>query len=327
MRISSLRGLLALFLSAVTIAFTQSALAEGFPSRQVTIVVPFDPGAATDIAARILAQKLATYWGVRVVVENRSGAASTIGARFVSDANPDGYTLLFSTSDTFATVPFLKPYRSFRPKEGLVPIHLIADVIDGIVVHPSLHVTTLPELVAYARANPTELRYSSAGAGSAPHLAIEMLKSVAKIDIQHVPYRGLAQAVNAVMTDQVQISAMGYSGRSLVDSGMLRMIAVAGPKRFPAFPNVPTTAEVGYPKVIASTVLNVAAPAKTPRDVLEKIDSGISRAMNDPEVKQLLTEKYGLLISDIGLNAASGEIERLSKIGEEMVHISGADKE
>jgi tripartite-type tricarboxylate transporter receptor subunit TctC len=319
--------LLSLLLVMVAVQFRASVAASDFPNRQVQVVVPFTPGATVDIAARIFAQKMATYWGQPVIVDNRPGASTTLAARFVSQAAPDGYTLLFSLNETFTVVPHLAQHRTFQPMTDLAPIHLLATLMNAIVIHPSLPVTTLPALIDYARANPGILRYSSPGHGSNVHLAMEMLKSLAKIDIQHVPYRGLAPATTAVLTNEVQIGQAGYSARELIDGGRLRAIAIAGGERLPAFANVPTTAEVGYAKVDSSTLLMFSAPAKTPKETLDKINNDLSRALNEPEMRKHLVEARGLAIANIGMTAAPTELKRRFQEGAEMVRVSGADRE
>jgi tripartite-type tricarboxylate transporter receptor subunit TctC len=325
MRFDRLLSLLILLVGDV--ALPSPAIAVDFPTRQVQIVVPYTPGAMVDIAARTFATKLSSYWGQPVIVDNRPGAGSTLGARLVAQAQPDGYTLLFSINETFTVVPHLATHRSFQPLSDLTPINLLATLTNAIVVNPSLPVTTLPELIAHAKANPGALRYGSPGHGSNVHLAMEMLKSLAKIDIQHVPYRGLAPATTAVIANEVHIGMAGYSGRELVESGRLRVIATAGPERLPAFGTVPTTAETGYSKVDSSTWLLIAAPAKTPKDILDKINSDLSRALNDPDMRRELIERRGLAIANIGRDTAMAHLERRSREDAEMVKVSGADRE
>ncbi|MEA2980867.1 MAG: hypothetical protein QOF09_2690 [Alphaproteobacteria bacterium] len=321
------RSLSLLILLAGSVPLQSPAVASDFPTRQVQIVVPYTPGATVDIVARIFAAKLSSYWGQPVIVDNRPGASTTLGAKLVAQGQPDGYTLLFSTSETFTVVPHMAQHRSFQPMAELRPINVLATLTNAIVVNPSLPVATLSELIAHARANPGTLRYSSPGHGSNVHLAMEMLNSLAKIGIQHVPYRGLAPATTAVLTNEVQIGQAGYSGRDLVESGRLKAIAIAGSERLPAFASVPTTAEAGYGKVDSSTWLIIAAPAKTPKEILGKIDSDLSRALNDPDMRQELTDRRGLAIMNIGWDKAVVQLDRRAKEGAEMVQVSGADRE
>ena len=313
--------------AALAAAVPSLAIARDFPVRQVQLVVPFAAGGAVDAAARLFALKLTTYWGQPVIVENRPGGSTTVAAKQVAQANPDGYTLLFTLGDTFAVVPYLAQHRAFQPMNDLMPINLVAKIVNAIVVNPSLPVETLPSLVEYARAHPTELRYGSAGLGSNMHLTMETLKSVAKVEIQHVPYRGSAPAVTATVANEVQITVAGHSARDLVDSGRLRAIAIAAQERMPAFQNVPTTGEVGYGKVDSSSYLIVAAPIKTPPAVVKTINTDLSRILNEPEFRNQLTETYGHVITNIGGDAAIKELERLAQESAETVRMAGADKE
>jgi tripartite-type tricarboxylate transporter receptor subunit TctC len=316
-----------LLVSALAAALPPRPMARDFPTRQVQLVVPFAAGGAVDAAARLFALKLTADWGHPVIVENRPGGSTTIAAKQVAQANPDGYTLLFTLGDTFAVVPYLAQHRAFQPMNDLVPINLVAKIVNAIVVNPSLPVDTLPSLIEYARAHPSALRYGSAGLGSNMHLTMETLKAAAKIEIQHVPYRGSAPAVTATVANEVQITVAGHQARDLVESGRLKAIAIAAQERMPAFPNVPTTGEVGYGKVDSSSYLVVATPIKTPPAVIKTINEDLSRVLNEPEFRKQLTETYGHVITNIGGAAAVGELERLAKESAETVHIAGADKE
>jgi tripartite-type tricarboxylate transporter receptor subunit TctC len=288
--------------------------------------VPYAAGGAVDTAARLFALKLAADWGQTVIVENRPGGSTTIAAKQVAQASPDGYTLLFALCDTFGVVPHLAHHRAFQPMNDLVPINLVAKIVNAIIVNPSLPIDTLPSLVEYARARPTALRYGSAGLGSNVHLTMETLKSVAKVEIQHVPYRGSAPAVTATVANEVQVTVAGHTARDLIDSGRLRAIAIAAQERMPAFPNVPTTGEVGYGKVDSSSYLIVAAPIKTPPAVVTTINEDLSRILNEPGFRKQLTETYGHVTTNIGGPAAIQELERFAQASAETVRISGADK-
>jgi tripartite-type tricarboxylate transporter receptor subunit TctC len=316
-----------LVLLAVGAALPSHVMARDFPARQVQLVVPYAAGGAVDTAARLFAFKLAAYWGQPVIVENRPGGSTTIAVKQVAQANPDGYTLLFALGDTFGVVPHLAQHRAFQPMNDLVPINLVAKIVNAIIVNPSLPIETLPSLVEYARARPTALRYGSAGIGSNVHLTMETLKSVAKVDIQHVPYRGSAPAVTATVANEVQVTVAGHTARDLIDSGRLRAIAIAAQERMPAFPNVPTTGEVGYGQVDSSSYLIVAAPIKTPPAVVKTINEDFSRILNEPEFRKQVTETYGHVIANIGGPAAIQELERFAQASAETVRMAGADKE
>jgi tripartite-type tricarboxylate transporter receptor subunit TctC len=301
--------------------------ARDFPTRTVEFLVPFAAGGAVDGAARLFAAKLSTYWQQPVVVENRPGGSTTIASKQVGQARPDGHSLLFTLGDTFTVVPFLAQHRTFKPFEDLVPINLPAKIINAIVVNPGLPVKDLAGLIAYARQHPKELRYGSAGVGSNVHLTMEMLKAAAGIEIQHIPYRGSGPAVTATLANDVQITVAGYAARALIEGGKLRAIATAAAERLGAFPDIPTTIELGYPKVDSSSWFVVAAPTKTPPAILKAIDTDLGRALNDPELRRQITESYGHVITNIPEPAAIQWLRDSARTSAEAVHIAGADRE
>jgi tripartite-type tricarboxylate transporter receptor subunit TctC len=308
-------------------ALHSSAESRDFPARQVSLVVPFAAGGAVDIAARVLGNELAKHWGQPVIVENRPGGSTTIAAKQVAQAAPDSYTLLFTLGDTFAVVPHLAQHRSFQPLKELLPINLPAKIVNAIVVTPSIPARTLPALIDYARARPGVLRYGSAGVGSNIHLTMETLKASAKLDIQHVPYRGLAPALTATLADEVQMTVAGYSARELIDGGRIVPVAIAAQERMPAFPNVATTAEYGFGKVDSSSWLVIAAPASTPAAILQSINEDLARALNEPELRKQITERYGHVVTDVSGSAAVEQLKRLSQESEQIVRLVGLDKE
>lgn len=318
---------LLLILSAIITSAHTTVFAGAYPIRAVKIVVPFTPGATVDVAARIIAAKLSAYWSQPVIVENHPGAGSTVGAKFVAEGSPDGYNLLFTLSDTFTVLPHLAQYQSFHPMSDLIPINLMAVLVDAIVANPSVPANTLPELISYARTHPGSLRYGSPGPGTNIHLSMEMLKSLAKIDMQHVPYRGLEPAVTATISNVVHVTQAGYSARDLITSGRLKILAVAGSKRFDAFPAIPTTAELGYGKVDSSSWLMIAAPAKTPETILSKLDADLSRLLGEPDIRQQLVQRSGLIISDIRRDNAAASLIRQSAARAEAVNVSGVNKD
>jgi tripartite-type tricarboxylate transporter receptor subunit TctC len=275
----------------------------------------------------VFAAKLSEFWGQPVIVENRPGASTTLASRYVAQGTPDGYNMLFTLLETFTVVPHLAAHRNFQPMSELAPINLLAKLVNAIVVNPSLPVDTLHALVEYARANPTALRYGSPGRGSNIQLSLEMLKSQAKIDIQHVAYRGIAPALTAAITNEVQITQAGYSARDLIEGGKLKAIAIAGTERLQAFSKIPTTGEFGYPKVDSSSWLMMAAPAKTPKATLDTINKDLSRVLNDPEIRKQLIEARGLVITDSSGPTMLEQIGRSFQQMAEAVKVSGSDKE
>ena len=303
------------------------ASARDFPTRAVQIIVPYEPGAAVDTTARIVANKLSEVWQVPVIVENKPGAGTTIGSNYVAQAAPDGYTMLYTISDTFTVTPHLANYKSYQPFEDLAPVSLLANLINGIIVHPSMPFQTLPALIDYARANPGKLRYSSPGSGSNIHLTMEVLKSKARVEIEHIPYKGVGPATTAVRKGEVEIGLAGYSAKGLIDAGEVRLVVVAGPDRFAAYPKIPTTAEVGYAAVDSSTWLMLAAPKKTPKDRVEAINDAVMKVLNDPDVKNDLTGKRGLIVRGVGPAEADTILRKRFIDHGKAVHLSGADKE
>jgi tripartite-type tricarboxylate transporter receptor subunit TctC len=293
----------------------------------VKFIVPFAAGGAVDGAARLFAERLSTYWQQPVIVENQPGASTTIASKQVAQTRPDGHNILFTLGDTFTVVPFLAQHRSFAPFDDLIPISLPAKIVNAIVVNPELPVKDPAGLIAYARQHPKDLRYGSAGVGSNVHLTMEMLNAAAGITIQHIPYRGSGPAVTATLANEVQITVAGYAARALIESGKLRAIAIAGPERMEAFPDIPTTTELGYAKVDSSSWFVLAAPAKTPSAILKTINDDVKSVLTDPQFRKRITEGYGHVITDVAGPEAAQKLRAAARISAEAVHIAGADRE
>ncbi len=304
-RSSSMRGMknpetvmrLARPLAACAIALVASAvaapaaLAQGYPSKPVRLVVPFPPGGVTDIVGRLLAQKLGEALGQQVVVENRGGAAGAVGAVAVAKSAPDGYTLLMATA-THAINATLLPNQGFDLVKDVAPVSLAASVPLLLAVHPSLPVKTPKELVAYAAANPGKANFASGSTGSASHLAGEMLKSMAKVDMVHVPYKGGSLGIQDLVAGQVQLMFENMpSILPFVQSGRLRGVAVTGPARSPAAPELPTMIESGFPDFEAGSWYGLFAPAGTPREILARLNTDMVKALRQPETKKLLAQQ------------------------------------
>lgn len=295
-------------------------------SKSVRIIVPFAPGAAVDVVARILAVPLSTQWSKSVIVENRPGGLTLIAAELVARSEPDGDTLLFCLDDTFTIVPYLAEPGSIDPMKELVPINLVGTIPMVFVVNPSLPVDTIPALIAYARNNPTALSYGSAGEGSLTHLAMEVFKAEAKIDIVHVPYRGLAPVQTAVMAGEVQMAILGYgSSRGMIEAGRLRAIAIPSPARVASLPNVPTMAELGYPRVDATSRLTIAGPARMSEKTIDRVNGAVSHVLEAPETRKLI-EARDIVVTDMGPKPFAEEIRRLSLSNGEAAKISGVKR-
>ena len=273
--------IIALGLMAVSPTFAQT-----YPSRLVTLVVPFPPGGGTDTGARIIAEQLSKRWGQTVVIDNKGGAAGQIGADLVAKAKPDGYTLLLGNIGTQAINPSLYPKMSYNPDTAFAPISLLAELPLAMMVNPAVPANTAAEFIALAKSRPGQLSYSSAGAGGAPHLAAEMFKEQTGSFILHVPYRGGGPAIADLLAGHVQLSFMTVLEASgHIKAGKLRALAVTGGKRVPALPDVPTLSEGVLPGFNAISWLGLLAPAGTPPAIVEKIAADVRSVLADESVK------------------------------------------
>ena len=260
--------------------------AQTFPSRTVTLVVPFPPGGGTDTGARIIAEQLSRRWSQPVVVENKGGAAGQIGADFVAKSKPDGYTLLLGNIGTQAINPLLYPRLPYDADKAFAPVSLVAELPLAMMVNPSVPANTAADFIALAKAKPGQMSYSSSGAGGAPHLAAEMFKEQTGTFILHVPYRGGGPAIADLLAGHVQLSFMTVLEASgHIKAGKLRALAVTGDKRVPAFPDVPTLAEGVVPGFNAISWIGLLAPAGTPRDVVDKMAADLRTVLSDESVK------------------------------------------
>lgn len=301
------------------ISGTLTAASESnYPQRPVRMIVPFPPGGANDIVARLVAQRLNERWGRPVVIDNRGGAGGNIGTELGVKAAPDGYTLLVGSVSTLASNVGLYPKLPFDPRRDLAPVTLIATVPSILVVNPSVAAASVQELIQLARATPKRLNFSSFGDGSSAHLMGEMFKSMAKIDIVHVPYKGGGPALVAVVSGEVQ---MGFSNLSValpqVKAGKVRGIAVTSAKRAMALPETPTIAESGLADFEASTWVGIVAPVGTPRALIQRINRDIHSVIAEPEMKnQLLSRALEPAAStpEAFARQIRTDIERWSKI-------------
>jgi tripartite-type tricarboxylate transporter receptor subunit TctC len=266
-----------------------SASAQAYPTRPIKVVVPFPAGGPTDGMARIISDRLGAVLGQPIIVENRGGAGGGIGGKFVAEADPDGYTVLMSPSGALATGPVVNPNIGYDPVKVFASIGQLIETPIIVGVHPSLPVTSMAEVVSYAKANPGKIKWGSQGFGTAPHLLIELFKLEAGVNIVHVPYRGTGPLLNAILGNEVQIIAdPSTTSLPFVQDGKVRAIAIAGNARASKLPNVPTVVEAGFPYLVSPFWLAVVAPAKTPREIIAKLNSAFREALAVPETRARL---------------------------------------
>ena len=280
-----------LFMVFVATLAAWPAVAQTYPQRPIRLIVPFPPGAGTDVVARLVSGKLADELGQPIVVENRTGAGGAIGAEAVAKADSDGYTLLFVASP-FTTVAAAAAKPTYDPVKQFAAASLIATGPLVFVVTPSLPVTSMRELVALARAQPGVLNYGSAGTGGVNHLVLEMLRLKAGIDIVHIPYRGIGPAVVDLLGGAVQtLTATVPAVVPHLKQGKVRALAVTGARRVPQLPDVPTMREAGLDGLEVYNYWGFVAPAGTPRAVLDRLHAGVERALADPKLRGRLGEE------------------------------------
>jgi tripartite-type tricarboxylate transporter receptor subunit TctC len=295
--------------SAFLVATAVTALAQDkYPNKPVRLIVAFPPGGSTDIIARLVGQRLSERLGQQVIIDNRGGAGGTIGTELAARANPDGYTLTMGTTSTHVIAPAAYPKLTYDPIKDFAPITLVASTPYLLVLNPGVKASSLKEFVALVKSQPGKLNYASAGTGSTTHLAMEMLKSTAGLDIVHVPYNGNGPAGAAVLGGQVQ-ALFGSMPAVLpqAKSGKLRPIAVGTAKRSSALPDVPTVAESGYPGFEVSLWLGFFAPRGTPIEIINRLHSELARIALSPEMKEQF-ERNG---AEPATNASSLDLQRL----------------
>jgi len=275
---------------AIAAALPVPAQAQPFPARPVRLVVPFPPGGATDIIGRLIAQKASEDWGQSVVVDNRPGAGGNIGADLVAKSPPDGYTMgIVITAHVIN--PSMRADLPYNTTKDLAGVSMVAVSHIALVATPGLEANTVPELIALAKKNPGKLTYATPGTGTAMHLAGELLKSLAAIDIVHVPYKGGAPASVDVMSGRValQIDPM-YSSMANVKAGKLKLLAIASPQRAPTAPGVPTIAET-FPGFSVMSITGVVVPSATPHDIVSKASIDINRALAAADLVERMSQQ------------------------------------
>ena len=282
---NAMRWSVAAWLALGSVLLAGAAAAQAYPTRPVRIVVPTSPGGGNDFVARAAGQKLGDRLGQQFIVDNRPGAGGSIGTTLVAKAPPDGYTLLLGFVGQLAMYPHVEK-AEYDPRRDFIGVSLLASSYHVLAVHPSLPVKSVQDLLALAKARPGALNYSSAGNGAPNHLAMELFKSMAGVDIQHVPYKGAPQAVADLLAGHMN---MGFNSIAPmlphIRAGRLRVIGVASPKRSPQLPDVPTIAEAGVPGFEAGNWFGLFAPAKTPRPIIARLNEALAQVVRAPEMR------------------------------------------
>jgi tripartite-type tricarboxylate transporter receptor subunit TctC len=264
---------------------------DNYPTRPVRVVIAFPPGGPTDFVGRLITDKMSAALGQRVYIENKPGAAGTVGADSIAKADPDGYSLFLTTSGAVTIAPHIQASVPYDPLRDFAPVALVTKVTEVLVVTPKLGIKTVRELIALAKEKPGAVAFASTGIGSPPHLAQELLDVSANVKFLHVPYRGAAPALTDLLGGQVQVLAADLPVLiAQIQAGALIPIGAAADKRDALLPDVPTLTEQGYPNTEASNWYALLAPAKTPPAVIAKLNKAVSDALNDPEVHDKLVK-------------------------------------
>lgn len=299
-----MKAVMVFLASAALVCAAPLARASDYPSKPITLMIGFAPGGPSDVMARILTKKMEEILKQPLVIENRAGAGGSIAGAAVARAAPDGYTVLLATGSLLAINVSLYKNIGYDPEKDFEPISLVGTQTNVLYTHPSVPATSLAELIAYAKANPGKLSFGSGGNGTPAHLAGELLKLQAKIDITHVPFRGTGPALQAVIGGHVP---MAFNPPSPliphIQSGTIRPLAITTLKRTAALPDVPTVAESGFPGFEATTWHALVAPAGTPKDVIVTLHRATAATLNDPAARKALT--------DLGVDVVGGTPEEL----------------
>ena len=274
-----------------------SAFAQDYPSKPIRFVVPFPPGGPSDIISRVVGQKMQELLGQLIIIDNRAGAGGVLGTDNVAKSEPDGYSIALASAGALAISSSLQEKMLYDPLKDLAPITLVAKVPELLVASTKVSATSLKELIALAKAKPGTINYGSTGPGSMPHLAGELLRISAQIDIVHVPYRGAAPAINDLVGHQVQIMFLDVPVLlPQIQAGAIKALAVGGRLRVPSLPDLPTMNELGYPQIEADNWYGLVATAKTPRPIIAKLNAAAVAAIKMSEVQEKLAPQGAILI-------------------------------
>src|SRR3954463_9715837 len=311
---------------AMSAALTQ-AHAQNYPTRAITLVIPFAPGGSTSIVGRGIADKMSELLGEKVVVDNRPGAGGTVGTRAVAKSEPDGYTLVLGYTGTLAIGPSLYKNAGYDPRKDFAPIGMIGNAPNSLVVNPSFPAKTLADLIAYAKANPGKVNFGSAGAGTVSHITGEYFAASAGIKLVHIPYKGTGPALTDLLGGHIPMAfAPIPASHPNVSAGTLRALAVTSTTRSSLMPDVPTISESVLPGFDASLYYGLAAPAGTPRAVIDKLNKALRDALGSDEVKKQLAQD-GTEITPGTPEDYAAFIDRDEKKWSQLVKASGVEQE
>jgi tripartite-type tricarboxylate transporter receptor subunit TctC len=299
-------------------ALPAAANAQEYPTKPIRLVVPFPPGGPSDIISRVVGQKMQELLGQLIIIDNRAGAGGVLGTDNIAKSEPDGYSIALASAGALAISSSLQEKMLYDPLKDLAPITLVAKVPELLVASTTLPAANVKELIALAKAKPGTINYGSTGPGSMPHLAGELLRISAQIDIVHVPYRGAAPAVNDLVGHQVQVMFLDVPVLlPQIQAGAIKALAVGGRLRVPSLPDLPTMNEVGYPQIEADNWYGLVAAAKTPQPIIAKLNAAAVSAMKAPEVQEKLASQGAILIGDTPEEFAGyirSEIAKWSKV-------------
>ncbi len=292
-----IHNFLKFLLGTLVLAAASAAWAQTYPNRPVRVVVPYPPGGGTDVVARTIAQKMTEAMGQPLVVDNRGGANGILGTDLVAKAKPDGYTVLVTIA-SHAINPTLYSKLPYDTATDLLPVSLLAEYPFVLTVHPTVPAKTAREFIAFARARPNQLNYASSGNGSGPHLGMELLKTMAKIQMIHIPYKGAGQAMTDLISGQVEVFLNNFlAGGAMIKAGKLRALAVTGEKRSAAIPDLPTFTEAAVPGYVVTGWYGMLVPAGTPPAVIAALQDGATKALRSKDVSERLSGEAAEIVA------------------------------
>jgi tripartite-type tricarboxylate transporter receptor subunit TctC len=320
-----LRALITSMLLLLPGLFPTLAAAQDFPTKPIRLIVPFPAGGPNDIIARVVGQRMTELTKQPVLIDNRGGQAGVLGTDAVAKANPDGYTIGITSASALVISPTMEQV-PYDVAKDFAPVTLVVTVPEMLVVASNVPANNMAELIALAKAQPGKFNFASAGVGGLPHLAGELFKLTAKIDVVHVPYRGAAPAINDLLGQQVQMTFLDLPVLlPHIKAGSLRPIALGAPQRSPTAPDVPTTAEVGMPDLLIENWYGMIAPAKTPKDIVAALNRIANEAMADSSVKERLAEQ-GLTVAGDTSEHFRGYIDAETKKWAKVIKDAGIEK-